>query len=629
MPSADLNTLFRRFTRELAAETLGDQTDRQLVERLLKGGDEPAFEALLRRHGPMVYRVCWRILQHGQDAEDAFQATFLLLARKLATVRKRESLASWLHGVARRAALKARAQTATRRRHERQAANSATAPADDLSARELRTALDTELAALPEKWRLALILCYLEGRTQDEAAAQLGWSKSTMRRRLDEARAALGRRLARRGLDGSAVLCGPLLSDCLPSAHLPPNLAGATVDAGIRTVAGQPVADMVSAEVNALTEGVLRAMFMTKLRPVALVLLVALLGLCGVLVAMPAGPTTGQPQPAAKTAPPGPVATQPDAAPAGKGKILFWQDTRFVFRSPDGKETGELPQHPDKLLMLQPALAPGGKRAAFIVSDNPPTDGDGNLINRHVLVRALDGTDAGTKIDINASNIAWTTDGKHLLVVERLAVKDLKDGGFNTWLVDAKTGDKIALDLPRWVQAFAMMPDGKSLVGVAYDLDARKIHLVLTSRDGKTLTRMTEVRSEGPAPKLSPDGSAILFEDLDPTEKIAKDTPPLHRLFVYDLKAKKRQRLPGTPDNGLIMSYCWSPDGKQLAYTWKQVHPGVPLAENTDNMNDAKLNTETESHLIVADADGKNVRTLLSAKSNRATIITIGSVDWR
>jgi RNA polymerase sigma factor (sigma-70 family) len=629
MPSADLSTFFRRFTRELAAEALGDRTDRQLVERLLKGGDEPAFEALLRRHGPMVYRVCWRILQHGQDAEDAFQATFLLLARKLATVRKHESLASWLHGVARRAALKARAQAATRRRHERQAANRATAAADDLSARELRAVLDTELAALSEKWRLPLILCYLEGRTQDEAAAQLGWSKSTMRRRLGEARAALGRRLARRGLDGSAVLCWPLLSDCLPSAHLPSNLAGATVDAGIVTVAGQTVAGMVSTEVIALAEGVRRAMFVTKLRRIALVFLVTLFGLSGALAAMPAGPTTGQPQPAGKAAQPGPIAAQPDAAPAGNGKILYWHHNRFVFRSPDGKETGALPQHPDKLLMHRPALAPGGKRAAFIVSDNPPTDADGNLINRHVLVRALDGKDAGTKIDINASNIGWTADGKHLLVVERLAVKDLNDSGFNTWLVDAKNWDKIALDLPRWVQPFEMMPDGKSLVGVAYDLDARKIHLVRTSRDGKTLTRLTELQSEGPDPRLSPDGSAILFEDLDSTEKLANDTPPLQRLFVYDLKAKKRQRLPGTPDNGLIMSYCWSPDGKQLAYTWRQVHPGVPLAENTGNMNDAKLNTETESHLIVADADGKNARTLLSAKSNRATMITIGSVDWR
>src|SRR4029079_15472624 len=130
------------------------------------------FTALVRRHGPMVDRVCWRVSQQEQDAEDAFQATFLVLAQKLHTVRKQDSLASWLHGVALRVALKAKAQAALRRRHEEQrheeqASVSRAVPPDDVTWRELRTALDAELAQLPEKWRLPLILCYLQGRTQD------------------------------------------------------------------------------------------------------------------------------------------------------------------------------------------------------------------------------------------------------------------------------------------------------------------------------------------------------------------------------------------------------------------------------------------------------------------------------
>src|SRR5262249_40120236 len=152
-------------------------------------------EALVRRHGPMVYRVCWRVLQHAEDAEDAFQATFLVLARKLQTVRKRDSLASWLHGVAHRVALDARAQNFRRRRREERVVNSPPASPDDLTWSEVRTALDAELARLREPWRLPLILCYLEGRSQEDAAKQLGWSKSTLLRRLEEARAALGRRL--------------------------------------------------------------------------------------------------------------------------------------------------------------------------------------------------------------------------------------------------------------------------------------------------------------------------------------------------------------------------------------------------------------------------------------------------
>src|SRR5215471_20173301 len=121
MATANLSTFLRRLTRGMVAATLADQSDRQLVERLLAGQDEAVFEAIVRRHGAMVYRVCWRVSQQHQDAEDAFQATFLILAQRLRTVRRHASLASWLHGIAHRVALKARAQTATRRRHERKA----------------------------------------------------------------------------------------------------------------------------------------------------------------------------------------------------------------------------------------------------------------------------------------------------------------------------------------------------------------------------------------------------------------------------------------------------------------------------------------------------------------------------
>src|SRR5262249_39736229 len=151
--------------RGMAAERLAEQSDRQMVERLLAGPDESAFEALVRRHGPMVYRVCWRVLQQSQDTEDAFQATFLLLARKLSAVRKRDSPANWLHGVAHRVALDAKKQLARRRRHEGNAGNSHQGPPDDITWRELRAALDAELATLPEKHRQPLILCYLEGRS--------------------------------------------------------------------------------------------------------------------------------------------------------------------------------------------------------------------------------------------------------------------------------------------------------------------------------------------------------------------------------------------------------------------------------------------------------------------------------
>jgi RNA polymerase sigma factor (sigma-70 family) len=273
MATASLQKFLRGLTRGMMAESLAGQSDRQLVKRFLAERNEAVFEAIVRRHGPMVYRVCFLILQQSQDAEDAFQATFLVLAQKLSGVRKRASLASWLHGVAHRVALKARTQAAARRRHERQAARDATVPPDGASWRELSAALDAELCGLPEKWRQPLVLCYLEGRTQDEAASQLGWSKNTLRRRLEEAREALGQRLRRRGV-WPAALSALLLSDCVTTAAPTPRLLAATVDAAVWFAADQPARAAVSAKVIALSQGVVTAMTLTKSKWAAVLVLV-------------------------------------------------------------------------------------------------------------------------------------------------------------------------------------------------------------------------------------------------------------------------------------------------------------------------------------------------------------------
>src|SRR5262245_22162921 len=257
MATPNLSDFFRRLIRGMAVEVLAEDSDRQLVEQALAARNESAFQAIVQRHGPMVYRVCWGVLRHSQDAEDAFQATFLVLARKLRTLRNQASLASWLHGVAYRAACKAKAQSIALCRREREVARTDTQPPVDGSWVELRAALDFELSRLPEKWRAPLVLCYLEGRTQDEAARHLRWSKSTLRRRLEEARDALGRRLKARGLDCSAVLSAVLVSDCVASAAQVPVLVASTVEAA----AGVGV----SGKVISLTEEVLNTMSATKL----------------------------------------------------------------------------------------------------------------------------------------------------------------------------------------------------------------------------------------------------------------------------------------------------------------------------------------------------------------------------
>jgi RNA polymerase sigma factor (sigma-70 family) len=308
----------------MVAATLADQSDRQLVERFLAGQDEAVLEAIVRRHGAMVYRVCWRVLQHHHDAEDAFQATFLVLAQRLRTVRKHASLASWLHGVAHRVALKSKAEAATRRRHEQQAAVSPPVPPDDVSWGEVRAVLDAELVGLPEKWRLPLVLCYLEGRTQDEAAAQLGWSPRTLRRRLEEARTGLGRRLSRRGVAWSAALSAVLLSESGASAALSPGLLDSTIKAASLFAAGQTAAAvLISAKAAALTEGVLKTMFLSKLKIAVVAFLV--IGTLGIGISAQTRRTLAADSPpaASKSAPPSQEEGEPDKAGKLAGEWFY------------------------------------------------------------------------------------------------------------------------------------------------------------------------------------------------------------------------------------------------------------------------------------------------------------------
>jgi RNA polymerase sigma factor (sigma-70 family) len=304
----------RQLARKMAAETIGDRTDRQLLEHFLAERNESVFEVLVHRHGPMVYRVCWRVLQHAEDAEDAFQATFLVLARSLAAVRNRNSLASWLHGVARRIALKARAQSVTRRRNEALATIPSAIPPDDLTWKELSAALDAELARLPEKWRLPLVLCYLEGRTQDEASAVLGYSGNTLRRRLEDARVALSRRLGRRGF-GSVALAAVLVSDCASRGTASPAATSATLEAMTLLATGRATMCDVPPKVAILTEGVMKAMSRNKFKAaVAALLAVGVLGAVGSafhnLQARVEPPTNALVEPANEAAP-APVPVKP------------------------------------------------------------------------------------------------------------------------------------------------------------------------------------------------------------------------------------------------------------------------------------------------------------------------------
>jgi RNA polymerase sigma-70 factor (ECF subfamily) len=176
-------------------------SDAQLLERYAAAHDEAAFEALARRHGQMVLGVCRRVLGDAHEAEDAFQAAFLVLVRRAGEVRKGERLAGWLYGVAQRVAVRARAQAARRRDRERQGVPlDAVQAAGDEAPSDLKPLLHEEINRLPAPYRRPVVLCHLQGKTNEEAARELDCPVGTVKARLRRARALLGSRLAQRGL---------------------------------------------------------------------------------------------------------------------------------------------------------------------------------------------------------------------------------------------------------------------------------------------------------------------------------------------------------------------------------------------------------------------------------------------
>jgi RNA polymerase sigma factor (sigma-70 family) len=263
------------FLRRLARRASAEQTDGQLLERFTSVRDGAAFEALVARHGALVWGLCRKLLPGPQDAEDAFQATFLVLARRAACVRKRESVASFLYGVAYRVAARARAEAIRRRARERQGAPICVAqPGPDHAGAERALALHEEVQRLPARYRAPVVLCYLEGKTHEEAARQLAWPVGSVKGRLARARDLLRRRLVRRGLAGPAgtalLLAQSRMAEAAPTA-----LLRAAAQAGLLPPTAESVGGALSANGVHLAEGVVRAMQVTKWKVLSAALLTA------------------------------------------------------------------------------------------------------------------------------------------------------------------------------------------------------------------------------------------------------------------------------------------------------------------------------------------------------------------
>ncbi len=268
MANGQLTALLRHIRQLMVPQQMRLQSDSQLLQAFCASQDEHAFAALVQSHGPMVWRVCHAVLRQTEEAEDAFQATFLVLARKASSIRKTESLPSWLHGVAYRIAVSA--QRALMRRIAREATlqlRPTTDPASEVSWLEVQALLHEEVERLPEKYRAPFVLCFLEGHSRAETARRLGLKHGTVWSRLAKARQRLQGRLARRGISLSAVLTAAAIVDGEAPAAVVSRLAQSVIQAAVQYAAGKSLmGGMLSTKVLGLANGRMAGMFLTKVK---------------------------------------------------------------------------------------------------------------------------------------------------------------------------------------------------------------------------------------------------------------------------------------------------------------------------------------------------------------------------
>jgi RNA polymerase sigma factor (sigma-70 family) len=552
------------------------------LQAFLVRQDESAFGALLRRHGPMVLGVCRRVLCNEADAEDAFQATFLVLVRKASSVVPREAVGSWLHGVAYRTALHARAAASRRRAKERKMRRPEVRHDDPV--RDLLPLLDQELGRLPDRYRLPLLLCDLEGRTRKEVARQLGWPEGSVAGRLARARALLARRLTRRGLVLSSGGLLAALADKAVAA-VPGPLLVATARTAVAYAAGSTVG-VVPTSVANLAQGVMKAMLLTRLKIVsALVLILVGLGL-----------TASGLLPGTQAAPEPPAITGPGAeSPPVESKSRPAQDQPSPKKSDDGqKEPGtwkldSVPVPSDGEIYAA-AFSPDGK----LLATGSLSMNKGKGLQQVALIetatgkviRFMDGPEGSVLA------VAFSPDGKHV-------VSAGTDKTITFW--DVATGAQFRKlhGHTDFVRALAFSPDARVLASGSYDRSVRlwpltpaagpvqhnaphegNVLAVAFSPDGRLLASagadkqvlvwdvaggkvLYTLKHEGSnsvgALGFSPDGRVLASGSADP----GNQTRLFGKVRLWDVRTGKLLRKMGQ-NNGAVISLAFSPDGRSL-----------------------------------------------------------------
>jgi RNA polymerase sigma factor (sigma-70 family) len=628
------------YLRSLTSFPSTHPADSVLLHRFVHDRDEDAFATLVSRHGPMVLGVCQRVLRDLHTAEDAFQATFLVLARKAPALRPRTSLAAWLHGVARHVAQKALRADVRRKRREGQwepeATPSLANPLDELSARELLLLLDEELERLPEVYRQPILLCCLQGLTQEEAAQLLGWTAGSVKGRLERGRERLRSRLQRRGFGLGAVL-GAVEVARAAGDPLRAGSKATLARTGLRFATHRGTGEMPLGSAVSLAEGVLKGMAWSKGTVLAGLLLTALaFASAGVLASqMLAGrDTSGQPETPRRPdpAPPRRVDLQGDALPpraiARLGTLRFRGVRGCLAFSPDGKwlasatgpagervtlwdpEGHEVLQIAGKATLTQIAFSPDGKLLACSTNSSScrvieaatgkercTVTGFHGLFTRDGKLITADRFGTPARVDVWDSDTGrslrhWsctggverlTTAGQTLALIENAHPDRVQ-------FHDLRTGAKLhSLQLPDGRSYLALSSDGKTLA------TASRTHIRLWDVASKKEIRSWAGRADSP-PVFSPANKRLAWTGYDERAGIA-------RLWVAQRDSAVPREV-GTPVNNFERP-CFSPDGKSLAVV---TDGGVVEIRKLDADTEGKPLGHTTPVLNLAlTADGRHV----------------------
>ncbi len=627
MPTAKLSGLVNHLGHS-GPEAPGAATDGELLTRFANTRDEAAFAELVRRHARLVFGVCRRVTGNHHLAEDAFQAVFVVLAAKAAVIRPPSAVAGWLYGVAYRTALRARTVADRRRRREASVGTVLTTESPVSAEHSDAVAmLDEEIARLPENYRNPVVLCELEGHSRKEAARRLGIAEGTLSSRLAAARKALAERLRQRGIALSAAGLSAVFAQ-IATANPP---AALTAKAATATAP-----ELVPAPVAALSHGVIRIMFLDKLKTTGLFAAITL-GMCtcaafALAAGLPASPPPPlPPRPILATAadPPTPATVpakaDPKPLPKGPNKILLYHSDSLVLIDPDGKNEKQLPRGSEEYHPTGAMLSPDGKQVAVLILEPlPPDDGVPGAKRRmaRLHVRGIDEKGPGTDFGV-CQMFSWSPDGSELVCGEFDDAGEGKSLTSKHWIVNVKTKEKTELKIPADHIVTDWLRDGNRFLTTQVKNDPANplARLYLMNRDGtehKTLTGEKQFVLVG---RMSPDGKRVLCMEatLPKDGKVAPGSAK-RVLTTLDLTTGNLTPVADFPLNGEIQGYCWSPDGKRIAYAWREIHEGKP---------EDLIEKETESHLVVCDADGKNQKTIVTEKGKGQWHITIGQIDWR